>query len=151
MSILDKLFRYQPKNRDKDTRVTWKEGSELFECYHEESDSYFLFYVSEIPKMIEVFKEIYNRAEDIRVSAMLANDPAIIDHEVPSTPEDTYLSVHEAEDGSWCILDEHSNPIMTDIASEQSAIAEMKNIQQQWHNERMNDGRCNILKSDEDQ
>lgn len=63
MSLLKQMVRYQPTDRDAGTRVTWDVGDGIFECYHEESDTYMYLNISEIPTMIKVFQEIHDLAQ----------------------------------------------------------------------------------------
>ena len=53
---------------------------------------------------------------------------------------DTFLEVVEEENGTWSVIDEHGNPILSDIDSECAAIADMKELQICWHRQRLEDG-----------
>ena len=65
-SMLKTFFRYQPTNVARNTRVTWEEGDNLVELYHDESESYSHLYVDELPTIIEVLGEIYAKSKEVK-------------------------------------------------------------------------------------
>ena len=71
---VEQSIRYQPHNRNAHTRITWDTGKEVFEAYHEESETTMYFSTEELPELIKVLQDLHNRVVGQRIRKELVED-----------------------------------------------------------------------------